>query len=225
MFGQALQVQHLHPQGRQAAQDLGLARPRRPVEDQGAEARGRVVEPCGHLPAIGAVAAGQHPHAPADLGEDVRHGARAHAAPPAVDQGPEGPGLVRQGAQQVGGDVAGHVGAADLAGQEAGLLDVQGSHLGPLVIVEDRQVHCAGDVVFRELAGAAHVDDHVEARPRRGVGGGDGLGAAHAGRALLGDRKSGAQVMGRWYTPGPGQSEQEGRPWRNRWMRRKGRCG
>ena len=53
-------------------------------------------------------------------------------------------------------------------GLERRLLDVDRPDLGALRIVQDGQVYSARDVVERELAGAAHVDCHVESAKRRG---------------------------------------------------------
>ena len=56
-------------------------------------------------------------------------------------------------------------------GPELRLLDVEGPDLGALGVVQHRQVLRARQVVFRELAGTAHVDHRVEARQRDGVDG------------------------------------------------------
>ena len=59
-------------------------------------------------------------------------------------------------------DVARHHGRAQTAGLELGFLDVQGSHLGALGVVQHGQVDGAGQVILGELGRAAHVDQGVE---------------------------------------------------------------
>ena len=181
MLGQAFQVQGLEPARGQAAQHLGLGRSGVAVDQDEVELAVFVIELRLHLPAIGAVAAVQHGRPPAHLGQDGRHGVRALAAAPAVDQRPERTRLVRQGGFQVMGHVAGHQRRPDAARLEAGVLDIDGSDLRPLLIVEHRHVDRARDVVLGELGRAAHVDDHVEARQGGGVRRGDDLDVRHDG--------------------------------------------
>jgi hypothetical protein len=64
------------------------------------------------------------------------------------------------------GDVARDKGSAHATGQDAGFLDIGGPDDGAFGIVENREVYGAGDMILRKLAGAAHIDYHVELRQR-----------------------------------------------------------
>lgn len=58
-------------------------------------------------------------------------------------------------------DVARHVGRPQPSRQEFGALDEEGSDLGPLDIIQHRQIDCARQVIFGKLGGAADVDGGV----------------------------------------------------------------
>ena len=64
---------------------------------------------------------------------------------------------------QMGCDIARHHDGTAAAGEEFGTLDIFGPDRRALGVIEDRQVDGAGDVVERELARAAHIDDGVKA--------------------------------------------------------------
>ncbi len=156
-----------------------LPGPGGPVDQHHPQRQVGVVEARGHLAAIGPVAARQQRRAPAHLGEDRRHGVRALAAAPAVEQRREGSGQVDERRLQVARDIAGDVGGADLAGPEARLLDIDRAHLGALGVGQHRQVDRAGYMVLGEFAGAAHVDDRAETLQARGVRGFENVDAGH----------------------------------------------
>ncbi len=170
MLRQTLQIEALHPQFRQTRQHLGLAAARVAVEQDHLVQRRGVVELLHHPAAIAAVPARQHVRPPADLAQDHGHGIGAHAAAPAIDQGLQRGRPVGHDGFQVPGDIARDIGAADAPRLEARLLHIDRAHLGPLGVGQHRQVHRAGDVVDRELAGAARVDDHIESGERRRLG-------------------------------------------------------
>ena len=116
-----------------------------------------------HHPApVGAVAAFERLRVPADLAQDVRHGAGALAAAPAVDQW--APVLIVFAEETL--DMPCHVfrdkGAAELLRLERRNLLIQSAHFGALGVVQHRRRDRAGNVVERVFRGRARVDDRVE---------------------------------------------------------------
>ena len=173
MRRQPFQIQALDAVIRQAGQHLGLAAAGQAVQQDQLQRRGRlpVMQGGGHRPAPGLIAALQPRNGPADLLHHRGHGGRALPPAPAIDQGLKPAVAVAQRPFQMRGDVARHQGRAQATGEEFRGLDVEGSHLGPLGVVQHRQVDRAGQVVLGELARTAHVDDGVVAgeRPQRHV--------------------------------------------------------
>jgi hypothetical protein len=62
------------------------------------------------------------------------------------------------------GNVLGDMGGADLPGCEGRNLLVKRADLDPLLVVEDRTVDRAGDMVFGKLGRRANVDDLIKGR-------------------------------------------------------------
>jgi hypothetical protein len=109
-----------------------------------------------------AVAAGEHPRAKADLVEHERERAAALAAAPAVDEGRPVLALAGHLALEVARDVGGHQCGAALAGIEGRLLLVQGADLGAFDIGQRGPVDGTRQMVLRELAFGAHIDQLVK---------------------------------------------------------------
>ena len=74
------------------------------------------------------------------------------------------------------GDVARDEGGAHATGQEAGFLDIGRPDNGAFGIVENGEVYGAGNMIFRKLAGAAHIDYHVVLSQRDMIDGFDAAG-------------------------------------------------
>ena len=60
------------------------------------------------------------------------------------------------------GDILGRQRGADLARFERGHLFVQGANADALLIVQNRTVYGAGDMIFGKFCRGAHVDDLVK---------------------------------------------------------------
>ena len=116
------------------------------------------------------VAAFERPRFPADLAQHVRHGARALAAAPAIDEGFPGPRFFHKDFFNMKGNVLRHQRRAELLRLEGRELLVDRADARALLVVEDGAGDRARDVVVGELGGRARVDDGVESREGRGLG-------------------------------------------------------
>ncbi len=118
MPGASFEIDRLDAAPGQKPQDLRLSGPRAPVEQHHTAAEILVVEARLHAAAIRLVAARQHRRPPADLRQNRRHGPRALAAAPAVDQRPERAGLAGERAFEVACDISRDERGADPARQK-----------------------------------------------------------------------------------------------------------
>src|SRR5437868_12921789 len=114
MRREPLEVDHLAAGARERGEKAALAAAGRAVHDDEFELRRQRRQLADDPPSIGAIAAGQRLGLPADLAQDVRHGARALAAAPAIDE--RAPALLLAGEQRLdmAGNVPGDQCAADL---------------------------------------------------------------------------------------------------------------
>jgi hypothetical protein len=148
--GQGFEVQHLGAFGLQRLQQPRLATAGAAAQHLPGKACGQGGEVVAHLGPVGLVAALQLARAEADLAQEPMHGARALAAPPAIDQRPPGLGQVGGLGLDMAGDVARNERRAQLAGLER-RGRVQQAHVVAFAVVQHRPVQCAGHVVLGEL--------------------------------------------------------------------------
>ena len=164
MRGELFEVEGLRARAAQRAEEAALAAAGRAVDDDEIERGRKAAQFRDHETAVGLVTAFEGLGVPADLAQDVRHGAGALAAAPAVDERMPGLGLVAEEALDMLRRVLGEERRAQLLSLERGDLLVHGADLRALGVVEHRRRDCAGDVVLGKLGGRAHIDDGVEIR-------------------------------------------------------------
>ena len=188
MVRQPLKVKDLHAEGGEVVQKLRLGGPGIAVQHDDGRGGWCLKRP-DHQLAPGFVAALHKLHPPADLRQDRGEGPGPLPATPAIDQRPPSAGHFGQRVFQMPRGVSRHQRGADLAGEEGGLLLVDGADPRPLCIVEDGQVDRTRQVILGEFRRGTHVDHRVEAK-RQGIGhGGQGQGHAPSLTARAAGRK------------------------------------
>ena len=176
MRREILEVQHLLAESRERLQHARLGAAGGAAQHAQVERRAHLFEHLHHMAAIGLVAAGQLLRVPADLAHHGDHGAAAHAAAPAVDEGRPAFGHLRKLLLDVTRDIGRHQRAADAPGLEGAVLHVERADAGTLLVVEHGRVDGAGDAVVRVFGRRAHVDQGIEALDRIRA---DGCSVAH----------------------------------------------
>ena len=162
MAGQRFQVEHLGAGRGQRLQQAALGAAGGAADHAVAELLRQFGQLRQDLAPVGAIAAVELGRVPADLRQDVRHGAAALAAAPAVDQRAPVPAVRGEGFLDVARDVFRHQRRAAFLRIERRDLLVQGADRGALGVVEHRAIDRAGHMVLGEFGGRAHVDDLVK---------------------------------------------------------------
>ena len=166
MPGERLEIEHLRPLSGEFLEQQALAAAGSSGHDPKTASGGPGRQIGDDLTSERPISALEHLHPPADAREDRGQRAGPVAPAPAVDQRLPVAGLVGERALQQVGDVARDQRGAGALGLEGAAVPVQGADVRTLRVVEHRQVDRAGQVVERELAGAAGVDDRAVAIER-----------------------------------------------------------
>ena len=158
MARNALEIEHLRAFVGERGDQAALAGAREPADDAIVEVQRQRREQAHHVAPVRAIAARELDGAPTDFVQHVRQRPAALSAAPAIHERRPIARLVAERAFEHRRDVAGDDGGAGLARGERRIARVQRSDPRALVVVEHRLALRAGDVVDRELGGAAHVD-------------------------------------------------------------------
>ena len=159
---QPLQINHLHAQGRQHVQHLGLGRPGIAIQHHHRACHRRLVQRLHHKRAPRLVSARNRIHPPANLGQDRGKRPRPLPPAPAIDQGLPRPRLLGQRPLQMHRRVLGHQRRPHLARRERADLLVDRANLGPFRIIQNRQRNGPGDMIVRIFCRCADIDDVVK---------------------------------------------------------------
>src|SRR4051794_264504 len=108
MGGKVLQIQHLGAGASQCAENAALAAPGGPVDHPPVETRRKLLQLADDPSAVPAVAARERLRFPAHLAQDMRHGRRALAAAPAINERPPAAVLSSEECLDVPGNVLRH---------------------------------------------------------------------------------------------------------------------
>ena len=162
MARQRFQVQHLGTLRPERVQKPALAAAGRRADDSKVEALRKLLKLLKHAAPVALIAAVQRGCIPADFTQDQRHGSRAFAAAPAIDQRP--PARIARGEMNldVPCSVSGHQRGAHLARFECRNLLVHGADPRALFVAEHRAIHRARHMVDGKFSRRAHIDDFVE---------------------------------------------------------------
>ena len=164
MIGQVFQIQHLRAGCCQRLQQSAFAGTGCTAGDAPLKAGGQAFHIRQHLSPVSLVAAVQLPGAPADLRQHMRHRTAALSPAPAVDQ--RTPFLLhrRKMGVEMQADVARNQRRARSFGIEGRNLLVHGADARPFLVVQNRVIERAGDVVFSEFGRRADIDNVVKFR-------------------------------------------------------------
>jgi hypothetical protein len=162
--GEFLEVEHLFAESSDGLEDAALAAAGCATDHSELQLARDGCEILDDQPAIRLVAPVQLLCVPANPAQNVGHRAAALAATPANDQGSPILRMFEKTSAQMAGNVFGDMGGADLPGCEGRNLLVKRADFDPLLVVEDRTVDRARDVVFGKLGRRANVDDFIKGR-------------------------------------------------------------
>ena len=155
------QIEHLRTLAAQCPQQAAFAASGRSAHDTKRKLTGQLFEVIDHCAAKHFVASVEQGDLPADARQNMRHGAAAIAAAPAVDQRFPAHRVTGKAGFDMAGDVAGNQNGASFAGLE-GIFLVEGANEGTFLGVQDGITDRAGEVIFGEFGRAAGVNDGVE---------------------------------------------------------------
>jgi hypothetical protein len=165
VVGEALEVENLGPLFFQFVKEAGLAATGESGEDDkvGRKAVERRFEVLDEEMAPSLVAAVEHAGPPPDGAEDQGHRLRAQVASPTVEERGKGVGLLRESGVEVPVNVAGDQGRSE-SSRFVGIGSVDETNSVAFLVVENRQIDRAGEMVLGEFGRRTHVDDVREIR-------------------------------------------------------------